>query len=144
METLEELRKQKRQAESNLTSYQSQLNLLNEKYERLQTARDKIKNKETEFFTQYESAQIYTKNIASGDWEGETREQYEERIYETHRQAVGTIVYDVCMDIETIEALMNQMQNQAESINDSIRYWSRQVNGYQNRIEWRIRFNGDD
>lgn len=144
METLDELREQKRQAESNLTSYRSQLNLLNEKYERLQTARDKIKNQETEFFTQYESAQIYTKNIAFGDWEGESREQYEDRIYEPHRQAIGTIIYDVCMDIEAIESLMNQMQNQAESINDSIQYWSRQVNWYQNRIEWRVNFNGGD
>lgn len=143
METLDELRQQKRQAETSLASYRSQLSRLNEAYERLQAARDKIKNAETEYLSIYESAEIYTRNLVPGDWTGDTRQQYEDRIYDLHRQAVGAVIYDVCMDIETIEYRMRQMQDQAEVLNDSIYYWTGQADRYQNQIEWRIRTNGN-
>ncbi|MCM1494872.1 MAG: hypothetical protein NC089_03640 [Bacteroides sp.] len=143
METIDELRQQKKQAETRLISERSRLSQLNEVYERLQTARDKIKNAETEYFSIYESAEIYTRNLVPGDWAGDTRQQYEDRIHDRHRQAVGAIIYDVCMDIEAIEYKMRQMQDEADVLNDSIYYWTGQAARYQNQIEWRIRTNGN-
>ena len=137
METVEELRNKKKQAESSLADFQGQLNALNEQYERLQQAKACLEQEQANISSVVPTSEVYISQIEEGSWQGAAYNVLEGSRDYLYTNSTGKLISHVNEQLSQINRRMGELESQAGTVNRTISRLNTDIRRYNRKINRR-------
>jgi len=137
VETVEELRNKKKQAESSLADFQGQLNALNEQYARLQQAKACLEQEQANISSVVPTSEVYISQIEEGSWQGAAYNVLEGSRDYLYTNSTGKLIGHVNEQLSQINRRMGELESQAGTVNRTISRLNTDIRRYNRKINRR-------